>query len=275
MTRQGRLRRAGFCMVAALLPLAAQGAGKCERLVASGSPDAPPYLWRDPQDPERLIGVNAELLQQVATQIGVKVDILYAGKRSQALEEVRSGRMDLLVDAPLNVSELESLDYVHPALVPNDYLVWTLRSTPLTYRSLADLHGHAGAISAKARPTQAFATLAAEHLKLVSTDNLIQAFDKLVLGQVEYVIAGRYSGAAMAQAQGLGDRLQSSGLPVDRPGLYLALSHDSACNDPWLRGQLAKKMTELTASGIPPEVFSRNVERWKVQQSLKPAALPQ
>ena len=208
MTRQGRLRRAGFCMVAALLPLAAQGAGKCERLVASGSPDAPPYLWRDPQDPE----------------IGVKVDILYAGKRSQALEEVRSGRMDLLVDAPLNVSELESLDYVHPALVPNDYLVWTLRSTPLTYRSLADLHGHAGAISAKARPTQAFATLAAEHLKLVSTDNLIQAFDKLVLGQVEYVIAGRYSGAAMAQAQGLGDRLQSSELPVDRPGCFPAMS---------------------------------------------------
>ncbi|MBD8474621.1 transporter substrate-binding domain-containing protein [Pseudomonas sp. CFBP 8770] len=272
MTGQCGLRRTALCVAAALLPLAAQGAGKCERLIASGSPDAPPYLWRDPGDPERLIGVNAELLQQVATQIGVKIDILYAGKRSQALEEVRSGRMDLLVDAPLTVSELESLDYVHPAQVPNDYLVWTLRSAPLPYRSLADLHGHTGAISAKARPTQAFMTLAAEHLKLATTENLQQSFDRLVRGEVEYVIAGRYSGAAMAQAQGVGDKLQSSELPVDRPGLYLALSHDSACNDAWLRGQLAKKMTELTASGIPAEVFSRNVERWKAQQSPPPAA---
>jgi len=54
--------------------------------------------------------------------------------------------------------------------------------------------------------------------------------------------------------------------------LYLALSHDSACNDPWLRGQLARKMTELAASGVPPEVLSRNVERWKAQQVLSPAA---
>jgi polar amino acid transport system substrate-binding protein len=51
------------------------------------------------------------------------------------------------------------------------------------------------------------------------------------------------------------------------------LSHDSACNDAWLRGQLAKKMTELVASGVPLEVFSRNVERWKAQQ-LHPSAAP-
>ena len=273
MTWQRIFRSVAVYMAAALLPLAAHSAGKCERLVATGSPDAPPYLWRDPQDPERLIGVNAELLQQAAAQIGVKVDVIYGGKRSQALEEVRSGRMDLLVDAPLTLAELESLDYVHPALVQNDYLVWTLRSTPLQYRSLADLHGHTGAISAKARPRQAFASLAAEHLNLLNTQNLVQAFEKLLAGQVEYVIAGRYSGAATAQDQGVSDKLQTSELPVDRPGLYLALSHDSACNDAWLRGQLAKKMTELAASGVPLEVFSRNVERWKAQQ-LHPSAAP-
>jgi ABC-type amino acid transport substrate-binding protein len=109
-------------------------------------------------------------------------------------------------------------------------------------------------------------------LALVSTENLAQAFQKLLLGQVEYVIAGRYSGAATAQTLGLSKDLQASELPVDRPGLYLALSHDSGCNDPWLRGQLARKMTELAASGVPPEVLSRNVERWKAQQVLSPAA---
>ena len=33
----------------------------------------------------------------------------------------------------------------------------------------------------------------------------------------------------------------------------------------WLRGQLAKKMTELPASGLTEAVLQRNLERWKAQ----------
>ena len=50
---------------------------------------------------------------------------------------------------------------------------------------------------------------------------------------------------AMAQTLGMSNDLIAREVPVDQPGLYLAVSHNSACNDPWLRGQLAKKMTEL------------------------------
>lgn len=257
---------AAFGALLALGSPVAMAAGSCERLVATGSPDAPPYLWRDAQDPRHLIGVNADLLNQVASELNVKVEILYGGKRSQALEEVRSGRMDLLVDAPLTMAELETLDYVHPALAQNDYRVWTRNVSPVVYRSLADLHGHTGAISARARPTQAFAALDREQLHLLPQESLAKAFGQLLLGKVEYVVAGRYSGAATAQALGMQNDLTTSELPIDRPGLYLALSHDSACNDGWLRGQLAKKMTELAASGLPPELLSRNVERWKAQQ---------
>ncbi|MEB3900001.1 ABC transporter substrate-binding protein, partial [Pseudomonas putida] len=38
--------RALACMAALLSPMA-MAAGKCERLVATGSPDAPPYSWQD------------------------------------------------------------------------------------------------------------------------------------------------------------------------------------------------------------------------------------
>ena len=62
-------------------------------------------------------------------------------------------------------------------------------------------------------------------------------------------------------------------MPVDRPGLYLALSHNSACNDSWLRGQLAKKLTELPISGASEAVLQRNVERWKAQLQV-PADAP-
>ncbi|MFJ3483729.1 substrate-binding periplasmic protein [Pseudomonas sp. NPDC090202] len=248
-----------------LLPSLGSAAGKCDRIVVTGSPDAPPYLWRDPQDPTHLMGANADLLKEAATQIGVKVEVLFAGKRSQALEEVRSGRMDLLADTPLKVAELESLDFVHPPISQNEIMVWTRVGHPQPFNALADLQGHPGAISEKTRLTPAFDNAIKEHLTLDRQPSLTQAFQKLMLGQVEYVLAGRYAGMALSQTLAMAKDLQAQPLPLDRPGLYLALSFNSACNDPWLRGQLAKKMTELSASGRSGEAIKRNLELWKAQ----------
>ncbi|MGE8067164.1 substrate-binding periplasmic protein [Pseudomonas sp. NPDC089569] len=261
------LRLAWSFLGLALLPALSFAAGKCERLVVTGSPDAPPFLWQDPQNPRHLIGASADLLQQVAGELGIKVELLYAGKRSQALEEVRSGRMDMLADAVLTVSDLESLDYIHPPMLENDYLVWTRKDSSLVYNEVQDLHGHPGALSEKSRLTSAFGTYAEQQLTLTHTPNLTQALQKLLLGEVEYVLAARYSGMAMARTLGMSNDLVPRAQPVDRPGLFLAISHNSACNDPWLRGQLAKKMTELPASGLTETVLLRNVERWNAQLS--------
>jgi len=294
-----RLRAAALSLLLGLPVLAPQALalGKCERLIVTGSPDSPPYLWRDPQDPVHLIGASADLLRQVAGELGLKVEVLYGGKRAQAQEEVRSGRMDLLVDAPIALDELDSLDYIHPALVHNDFLVWTRKDSSLLYNSAEDLHGHTGAISEKARLTQPFSTFSKERLTLQRTPALTPALHKLLLGEVEYVLAGRYAGMVTTQALGMVNDLkaypqpveryagmvttQALGMvndlkaypqPVDQPGLFLAVSHNSACNDPWLRGQLAKKMTELPASGLTEAALQRNLERWKAQ--LQPVSAP-
>lgn len=248
-----------------LLPTLSLAAGKCDRLVITGSPDTPPLLWRDPQDPTHLIGATADVLQQVATDLGLKVDLLYGGKRSLALDEVRSGRMDILADAPLNLGELDNLDYIHPALVQINYLVWTRKDSTLVYTTAADLQGRKGAVSERARLSAGFESFAGQQLTLQRLPTLTPAFQKLLLGEVDYVLAGRYSGQAMAQTLGMSNDLIAREVPVDQPGLYLAISHNSACNDPWLRGQLAKKMTELSASGVTQAALQRNLERWKAQ----------
>ena len=76
--------------LALLLGLVA-AAGKCERLVVTGSPDAPPYLWQDPQNPKQLMGASADLLQQVAKDLGIKVQLLYAGKRCKPWMKCAAG----------------------------------------------------------------------------------------------------------------------------------------------------------------------------------------
>ena len=248
-----------------LLPPLTLAAGKCERLIVTGSPDAPPYLWRDPQDAKHLMGANADLMKEAAQQIGVKVELLYAGKRSQALDEVRTGRMDILADAPLTSAELESLDFIHPPIVQNEIMVWTRKDQALPFNLLADLHGHPGALSEKTRITPSFEAAIKEQLTVEKQPNLTRSFEQLLTGKVEYVLAGRYAGMALTQALSPAGELVAQPLVLDKPGLYLAVSFNSACNDPWLRGQLAKKMTELAASGRSAEAIQRNVELWKAQ----------
>ena len=258
-----------------LLPSLAWSAGKCDRLIVTGSPDAPPYLWRDPQDPKHLMGANADLLKEVAQQVGVKVELLYGGKRSQALEEVRTGRMDMLADTPLNSAELESLDFIHPPIAQNDIMVWTRNGHEQPFNSLADLRGHPGAMSEKTRVTAGFDQAIRAQLTLEKQVSLVQAFQKLAAGQVEFVLAGRYAGMAVTQALDIAKDLQTQPAVLDHPGFYLALSFNSACNDPWLRGQLAKKMTELAASGRSGEAVTRNLDLWKNQLQQSGNALHQ
>ncbi|SHN17812.1 ABC-type amino acid transport substrate-binding protein [Pseudomonas asturiensis] len=248
-----------------ILPSLSLAAGKCERLIVTGSPDAPPYLWRDPQDPKHLMGANADILKQAAGELGLKVEFLYAGKRSQALEEVRTGRMDLLADAPMNAAQLDALDYVHPAIVQNDIVIWTRHDQAVALTTLGELQGRHGVISEKTRLTPSFDEASRQQLTLERVSGLTPAFQKLALGEVDYVLAGRYAGMVMTQTLGLAADLVAQPVPLDRPGLYLALSFNSACNDPWLRGQLAKKMTESAASGLAGDVIRHNLDLWKAQ----------
>jgi polar amino acid transport system substrate-binding protein len=217
-----------------LAPVVATAAGKCERLVATGNPEYPPYLWRDPQNPQQLIGANADLLQHLAKELGVAVDIIYSGPWSRAQAEVKAGRVDLIAGAFLTMSRLEVMDYVHPAFYFTPNVVWVHRGAEFPYAGWEDL--------------------------------LNQAFRKLLLGRTDYVLYERYPGQALADSLGMQDDLLVLDPPISSEGLYLTLSHNSACNDAWLRGMLAKKMTEALASGLPEALIQRNLQRWKDQQ---------
>ena len=254
-----------------LMPALAVAAGKCERLVATGNPEYPPYLWRDPQNPQQLIGANADLLQHLAKELGVVVDIIYTGPWSRAQDEVRTGRVDLIAGAFLTLPRLESMDYVHPAFYFTPSVVWVHRGAEFPYAGWDDLRNRTGDTLVNNSFGQTFDAYAKSNLTLEGVASLTQAFQKLLLGRTDYVLYERYPGQALADSLGMQDDLLVLDPPISSEGLYLTLSHNSACNDAWLRGMLAKKMNEAVASGLPDDLLQRNLQRWKDQQ-LTPSA---
>ena len=240
---------------------------------ATGNPEYPPYLWRDPQSPQHLIGANADLLALIGEQLGVKIEMLYTGPWSRAQDEVRTGRVDLLAGAFLTLPRLEYMDYVHPAFFNTPSVVWVRKGQGFPYSGWEDLRGRTGGTLVHNSFGQQFDAFAKANLNVEEVPSLIQAFQKLLLGRTDYVLYERYPGVALANTQGMLESLETLEPPISSEGLYLTLAHDSACNDPWLRGQLAKKMTELTAAGLPETLLQRNLERWKAQQ-LQAADVP-
>ena len=59
------------------LPSTSTAAEPCKHLIVTGNPEYPPYLWRDPSDESRLIGANADLMQLVAKELGITVEMAY------------------------------------------------------------------------------------------------------------------------------------------------------------------------------------------------------
>ncbi|MGP3790621.1 substrate-binding periplasmic protein [Pseudomonas sp. B392_1p] len=258
----------------ALVPGWALGMGSCERIVATGVAGQPPYLWQDPDNPERLIGASAELVQLLADELGLKVDILASATAQQAEQEVISGRVDLLINTRLSVPLLERMDFIHPPLHEAPSVVWVAKGQHFGYLDRDDLRGRQG-IRLEEALSPPFERFVQDELQLDTVPELSLAWSRLLEEQADFLLYERYRGQAEAVRLGLTDKLEVLAPAADTVGLYLALSHASVCNEAWLRGQLAKKLTQLTAQGTAVRLLSDNSQRWADQQLQKAADVSQ
>jgi polar amino acid transport system substrate-binding protein len=250
----------------------ALGADGCNRLTATGNAEYPPYLWRDPQNPQRLIGANAELLRQLGARLGVEIDVVYAGPWSRAQEEVRAGRIDMLAGYFLTQARQQVVDFIDPPFLVTSSRVWVRRDGALVYRGWNDLIGHSGGTLVNNSNGQGFDDFARANLSLEAVPTASQAFQKLILKRNDYVIFEYDPGMAMARTLGIEDVVQALEPPVSSEGLYLALSRSSTCMSAALRERVATQMQEIVSGPLPQALLKSNLELWSSQQrqAVKP-----
>lgn len=248
------------------MPAVALAADQCRQLTATGNPEYPPYLWRDPHNPQQLIGANADLLKHVAAELGLDVQVVYGGPWSRAQEEVRTGRIDLLAGYFLTDARQQAMDFIKPAFLRTPSVVWVRTGDGFDYHTWADLKGRNGGTLVNNSHGQDFDDYARANLRLEAVPGAAQAFQKLLHKRNDYVIYEQYPGMALARTLGMEEQLHVLEPPVSSEGLYLAVSHGSPCNRPELRAQLERKMQEIADGPLPEQLVTQNLERWKLQQ---------
>ncbi len=239
----------------------------CPLLVASGNPQYPPYLWRDPSDEQKLVGANAELMQWLAAEIGIPVETRYVGPWGRVQEEMRAGRIDLIAGAFFTLPRTEYMDYFHPAFRETRSVIWTRTAAPVPFKRWGDLAGRQGVTVINNSFGVEFDNYARQSLKITQVASIEQAILMLQRGRADYLIYEDTPAEAYA-ARGGGVAIQPLLPAIAREGLYLTLSHRSRCNTPELRGRLARAAYKLSQDRVMNRFVEQGFMLWRKQSSL-------
>jgi polar amino acid transport system substrate-binding protein len=239
-------------------------AESCKSLIATGNPEYPPYLWRDPDDATHLIGANADFMELLEKELGIPVETRYVGTWARVQEEVKLGRADLVAGAFLTLPRLEYMDYFHPAFHETKSVIWIRSDSTLRYKKWADLTGKRGLTVINNSFGEEFDRYARESLKISSVPSIEQALKMLNLSRADYLIYEEDPGLAYAT------KINNSSIKTIKPavsneGLHVTLSHKSPCNTAEIRGRIAKALYKLTRHDVMSKLIENNIELWRRQ----------
>lgn len=239
-------------------------AQSCKQLRASGNPQYPPYLWRDPGNEDVLVGANAELMAWLSKEIGVPIEVRYVGPWARVQEEARSGRLDLVAGAFFTLPRTEYMDYMYPPFRETRSVVMVRADRKLSYKRWDDLAPYQGLTVINNSFGEQFDRFAAERLRVNKVASLEQAIRMLELGRGDYLL---YEDSP---AEAYLARLNVTGFKSLQPAiaqelLYVTLSHRSECNTPELRGAITRAMYKLQRERLMTDFVARGVKRWQAE----------
>lgn len=237
----------------------------CTQLVASGNPEYPPYLWRDPADETRLIGAASELIQRLSQEIGIPITVRYAGPWGRVQEEVRQGQVDLIAGAFFTLPRLEYMDYFQPPIHNTRSVIWMQAARSFEYRRWEDLRGKNGVTVINNSFGEGFDRYAEKNLRIDKVASLDGALRMLSLGRADYLVYEDAPGEAVAAKLGI-KGLRTAKTPISSEDLFLTLSHQSKCNTGALRGRISQAMYKLHKAKLMDELVASAVKQWSAPQ---------
>ncbi|WP_404422969.1 substrate-binding periplasmic protein [Thalassospira australica] len=233
----------------------------CTRLLASGNPDYPPYLWPANDGSNHLIGAAADFLMRVGEVAGVEIEVVNTGSWGRVQQNMREGSIDLIAGAFFTLPRLEYMDYFYPAFLGTRTVIWTKDNIDIDYGRWEDLRGLEGLTVINNSFGQEFDSYAAENLTIREVPSLEQGLRMLERDRAEYLIYEEFPGKAFAARENIKD-IQSYDTPVSEEDLYLTMSHRSPCNTGEMRGRIAQALFTLVTGKVVDEMMNANIARW-------------
>lgn len=250
-----------FVVVLLVLVIPSAKANECSVLTATGNAEYPPYLWRKGENKE-LLGANRKIMDEIGRRLGLTIELQDVGSWARAQEMLKSGRIDLMAGAFYTVPRIQYMDYVYPAFLNTQSVVWRNTQSEMAYSSRDDLLKLKGLTVINNSFGQDFDEFAKDNLEIGYVASLKQAFLMMARGRADYVLYEKNPGLAYASLLGYSDKVQILEPAISSEGLYLTISHKSKCNTGALRGRLARVVQEMEADGFMKSALADGLTSW-------------
>lgn len=239
-------------------------ADDCSKIVATGHPAYPVIAFKDG---DRIAGAAPTLVAAIAKKLDVPLESNAMGSWEEAQQAARAGKADMIFGIYHNDERASYLDYVQPPFMYDDVAVFVAKGKEFPFKDKEDLIGKKGVTNEGESYGNEFDAFMNDKLEVARTKGIEAAFEELLSGKADYLIAGYHPGLAGAAKAGLKDKI----VPLDQALLteemFVAFSKESPCRS--LAPEFGQGITDLTTDGSFDKMLNEATAEWDKAQSSK------
>jgi len=250
-----------FCLslfaAAILVCPAAFADDECIKITATGHPHYPVLAY---ENGDAIVGAVPALVTAIAQKINVPLESKAMGSWADAQAAARDGKADMIFGIYYNEERAKYLDYVQPPFMYDDVAIFVAKGKAFPFKSQDDLIGKKGVTNKGESYGDAFDAFMKEKLDVTRTDGIGEAFNMLLDGKADYLIAGYHPGVAEASEDGVKDKVEILDQALVTAEMFVAFSKKSPCMG--LAEKFGQGITELTTDGSFDAMVTEADEGW-------------
>jgi polar amino acid transport system substrate-binding protein len=250
----------GLLVAATVSVSAARAEETCTKIVATGHPEYPVMAFKDGDE---IKGAAPSLIAEIAEELKVPFESKYMGSWADAQTAARKGKADMIIGVYYNDERAEYLQYVQPPFAYDPVQVFVANDARFDFKGQNDLIGKKGVANEGESFGPAFDKFLKDELTVKRVDGLKAAFDALLAGDADYVIAAYYPGSAELARLGLGDKIVSLEPELFSEELFVAFSKKSPCTA--LSQKFGEGITDMTEGADFREIVGEALREWDAQ----------
>lgn len=239
----------------------ALAADTCAKIISTGHPQYPAMAFKEG---DSIVGAAPSLVEAIAKDLKVPLESKYMGTWADAQAATRDGKADMIVGIYYNDDRATYLDYVQPAFVYDPVVAFVAKDKEFSFIGRDDLIGKKGATNEGESYGTEFDAFIKDRLTVARTDGIDDAFDDLVSGKVDYVLAGYYPGVAEVARMGIKDKVKPLEPALLSAEMFVAFSKKSPCAA--LAPKFGQGITEMTTDGRFHQMLLGAISEWDADQ---------
>ncbi|MDD0853453.1 transporter substrate-binding domain-containing protein [Halobacteriovorax sp. GB3] len=233
----------------------------------TGHPDYPPVIWYNKKS-EKTQGVSVELLKLILDPIKVQVKMKHVSSWGRAQEEVKNGRVDLLLPPYISPERKKIYAFTKEPFLMDDSVIFVKKGSKFPFKSYTDLVERKGVMIINDSFGHEFDNFAKSKLNISYLTKTAQCFEFLLKDRAEYFVAGKNAGIVTANEIDVISKIDILENPVISTGMYIAVSKKSPWNIQELLSYIDLKIEQFKNDGTIKRIELKYSKSFTKEYSL-------